>query len=195
MRTMINLLPHSFRRQQLVRQRVVQWTTIVCVVLVTGWTWHAYRRLENVALAQQLESLQREHSPARVMLKDLEKMRRQLDDLHQQESVAKELEYQRNALTLLGVLSETTKATKGRVRVTKLELNDFQNMRATTTQTENGALTGLVVSGVSLDNPGVAELFEGLQDSGIFSHVELVVSKERRDGEVALRDYEMRCEF
>jgi Tfp pilus assembly protein PilN len=196
MRTMVNLLPMSFRRQQIVRQRVIQWTSIAGVVLATGWMWHWYERLENVELTQQLDSLQREHAPAQLMLKQLVKMREQLDDLQQQESVAKELEYQRNALTLLSVISDTTKATKGRVRVTKLDLKDFQNLHVPEPgTTENGTGNGLLVSGVSLDNPGVAELFDGLQDSGIFRHVELVVSKERRDGDVALRDYEMRCEF
>ena len=83
------------------------------------------------------------------------------------------------------------------MRVTKLELTDFQNMRRARLRrrTETASASGLVVSGVSLDNPAVAELLDGLQDSGIFSRVELVVSKERRDGDVSLRDYEVRCEF
>jgi Tfp pilus assembly protein PilN len=193
---MVNLLPISFRRQQIVRQRAVQWSAIVCVVMVAGWMWHWYERRASVELSQRLESLQREHAPAEVMLKQLVKMRKQLDELQQQESVAKELEYQRNALTLLGVISDTTKATNGRVRVTKLELKEFQNMQVPNSATAgNGAGTGLLVSGVSLDNPAVAEFFDRLQDSGIFRRVELVVSKERKDGDVALRDYEMRCEF
>jgi hypothetical protein len=196
MKTMVNLLPMSFRRQQIVRLRVIQWTLVICAVLATGGVWHWYERLESVELARRLESLQREHAPARLMLKQLEDMRKQLDELHQQESVAQELEHQRNALTLLGVISDTANATQGRVRVTKLELTDFQNMRVPQPgSSANAGTSGLLVSGVSLDNPAVAELFDGLQDSGIFRRVELVVSKERMDGEVALRDYEMRCEF
>ena len=54
---------------------------------------------------------------------------------------------------------------------------------------------GLTVNGVSLDNPAVAELLDGLQKSGVFRRVELVTLKEREDKEAALRDYEMRCEF
>jgi hypothetical protein len=41
----------------------------------------------------------------------------------------------------------------------------------------------------------VVELLDGLQGSGIFSRVELLASKEREAAEVALRDYEVRCEF
>ena len=48
---------------------------------------------------------------------------------------------------------------------------------------------------MSLDNPAVAELFDGLQKSGVFRRVELVTLKEREDKDAALRDYEIRCEF
>ena len=200
MRNMINLLPVSYRRQQVVRKRAIQWTSVVCAVVLIGWGWHWHERREVLALSQQLESLQREHAPTKTMLKQLVDMRHKLDELQQQETVARELEFHRNALTLLGVVSETAEATKGRVRVTNMELTGFQNMRVShpdevpnNTQTENP--DGLVVRGVSLDNPAVAELLDGLQDSGMFSRVELLELKEREEGEVSLRDYEVRCEF
>jgi hypothetical protein len=41
----------------------------------------------------------------------------------------------------------------------------------------------------------VGELLDGLQDSGIFSRVELLTLKERQDADASLRDYEIRCEF
>jgi hypothetical protein len=128
------------------------------------------------------------------MLKQVVDMRRQLKDLDEQERVAKELETQRNALTLLGVISNTAQKTNGRLRVTKLEISNFQNAGqaagATASATSPG---GLVLAGVSLDNPSVAELLDGLQRSGIFSRVELKTLKEREG--IALRDYEVRCEF
>jgi Tfp pilus assembly protein PilN len=193
---MINLLPVSFRRQQIVRLRVVQWSAVMCVFLITGWGWHWYKQSEVQALSNQLESLQREHAPHKAMLKQLVQMRQKLEELQQQEGVAMELEHQRNALTLLGVISKTAEATDGRVRVTRVDLSGFQNMRhpaARETHTEKH--DGLTIAGVSLDNAAVVEMLDGLQDSGIFSRVELLVSKERLDGESALRDYEVRCEF
>jgi Tfp pilus assembly protein PilN len=196
MKSMINLLPASFRRQQILRRRAFQWSTTVLAVLTLGWGWHQYEHREAVTLTQQLESLEREHAPTKTMLDQLVNMRKQLDDLQQQEKVARELEFHRNALTLLGVLSKTTQATSGKVRVTKVELTGFQNMRRADPKAEqNAAADGLVIHGVSLDNPGVAELLDGLQDSGLFSRVELLVSKEREEGAVSLRDYEVRCEF
>ena len=195
MRTMINILPASYRRQQIIRNRAVQWTTIIVAVLATGWTWHWLEMREQTYLSQRLEVLSREHAPTQMMLKQLVDMRHQLKELQQQESVAKELETQRNALTLLGVISDTAQKTKGKLRVTKFELTNFQNAgKADAAAAGNSPPPGgLLLSGVSLDNPAVAELLDGLQHSGIFSHVELLKLKER-DG-LTLRDYEVRCEF
>jgi Fimbrial assembly protein (PilN) len=194
MRTAINLLPQSFRQQQVLRKRLVQWSSIISVVLVSGWGWHWYEMREDRQLTQQLETLSREHAPTQAMLKHLVEMRQQLKELEQQETVAKELDCQRNALTLLGVISDTARKTKGRLRVTKFDITNFQ---APSGASDNGAgkTAGLTVSGVSLDNPAVAELLDGLQKSGVFRRVELATLKEREDKDAALRDYEVRCEF
>jgi Tfp pilus assembly protein PilN len=194
MRTSINLLPQSFRRQQILHKRVVQWTSIISAVLATGWGWHWYEMRENRQLTQQLETLSREHAPTQTMLKQLVEMRQQLKELEQQETVAKELDCQRNALTLLGVVSDSAQRTKGRLRVTKFEISNFQSTQG---GGDNGAAkaAGLTVNGVSLDNPAVAELLDGLQKSGVFKRVELLTLKEREDKDAALRDYEVRCEF
>ena len=192
MRTAINLLPQSFRRQQILRKRLVQWASIISAVLVTGWGWHWYEMREDRQLTQQLETLSREHAPTQTMLKQLMEMRQQLKELQQQETVAKELDCQRNALTLLGVISDSAQKTKGRLRVTKFEISNFQSAQGASDGTKT---PGLTVSGVSLDNPAVAELLDGLQKSGVFRKVELLTLKEREDKDSALRDYEVRCEF
>jgi Tfp pilus assembly protein PilN len=193
MRTAINLLPRSIRRQQILRKRVVQWSAFILAVLVTGWGWHWYEMREGRQLTQRLETLSLEHAPTKAMLKELVQMRKQLNELQQQETVAKELDSQRNALKLLGVISESARKTKGRLRVTKFEINNFETAQSAS----NGAAkaAGLTVNGVSLDNPAVAELLEGLQNSGVFRRVELSMLKEREDKDAALRDYELRCEF
>ena len=192
MRTAINLLPQSFRRQQILRKRLVQWTSIISAVLVTGWGWHWYEMREDRQLIQQLETLSREHAPTQAMLKQLMEMRQQLKELEQQETVAKELDCQRNALTLLGVISDSAQKSKGRLRVTRFEISNFQSAQGASDGTKT---PGLTVGGVSLDNLAVSELLNGLQKSGVFRKVELLTLKEREDKDSALRDYEVRCEF
>lgn len=194
MRSMINLLPASYRRQQMLRNRMTQWATAIAAVLVVGWGWHWLEMREQAQLRQQLDVLSREHAPTRTMLQQVVDMRRQLKELDQHEAVAKELESQRNALTLLGVISDTAQKAGGRLRITKLELSNFQQVSQGNAAAANGqAASGLVLVGVSLDNPSVAELMDGLKHSGLFSKVDLKTLKERQGA--GLRDYEVRCEF
>jgi hypothetical protein len=127
------------------------------------------------------------------MIQQLIDMRAKLEQLQQQELVARELERQRSALTLLGVVSQTAREANGRLRLTKLELTNFQNAGTAENAATGGG--GLLLGGVSLDNPAVGELLDGLQDSGIFSRVELLVLKESEAADASLRDYEIRCEF
>jgi hypothetical protein len=195
MKTMINLLPASYRRQQIVRGRAYQWCVVVSLVLVLGWVSHWYELHEQQVMAQRLDVLTREHQPTKLMLQQLVDMRQKLVDLEQQERMARELENQRNALTLLGVISEAAQSTNGRLRVTNLELTDFQGEAATGTAASPVAQpSGLRLEGVSLDNPAVAELIEGLQGSGIFSRVDFTLN-DREDIDSSFRHYEVRCEF
>jgi hypothetical protein len=150
---MINLLPVSFRRQQMMRKRAIQWMVAVCFVIAAGWVSHWYELREQIALSQQLEVLSREHQPTQTMLKQLVKMRDRLNNLQQQEAIARELECQRNPLVLLGVISKTAHRTKGRLRVTKLDLSDFQKTSQGTGAGAAGApSSSLVLTGVSRDD-------------------------------------------
>src|SRR5690349_8807745 len=88
MKTMVNLLPSSFRRRQMLQRRIVQWTSLMCAVLAIGWTWHWYEMREYCSLSQQLDTLSREHAPTQKMLQELVAMRQQLVDLQKQEGVA-----------------------------------------------------------------------------------------------------------
>ena len=85
----------------------------------------------------------------------------------------------------MGVVSQTAQKTNGRLRVTNLELTNFQTQPTTDaagSPVEQAG--GLRLEGVSLDNPAVAELVVGLQQSGLFRRVELNTLNEREDVDV-----------
>jgi hypothetical protein len=196
MKTMINLLPTSFRRQQIVRHRIKQWSVAVGVVLVASWLSHWRELNEQRSLAQKLEVLEREHLPTQNLMKQLVDMRQRLVDLQQQEAIAVELEHQRNALAVLGLISQTAQNTAGRLRVTEMAITNFQSPYQDAAEGGASGQPGtLLLTGVSLDNPAVGELLDGLQNSGLFSRVVLNVLKEREGGDMSLRDYEVSCEF
>ena len=130
------------------------------------------------------------------MLKQLVNMRHRLVSLQEQETIARELESQRNPLAILGIVSKTASVTKGRLRVTQFELSDFQKQNSDTEKNVSAAASSsLSLTGVSLDNPAVAELLDGLQDSGLFGRVELQMMKEREGGSGTQRDYQVKCEL
>jgi Tfp pilus assembly protein PilN len=193
---MINLLPMSFRRRQMARKRAIQWMVVICCVLAAGWVSHLFKLREQTALAQQLDVLSREHRPTQTMLKQLVKMRQRLRNLQAEETIARELESQRNPLSILAVVSKTASVTKGRLRVTELELSDFQSTgQAAASKSSAASTSSLALAGEALDNPAVAELLDGLQDSGLFGRIELLMMKERKNGHGGLWDYQMKCEF
>ncbi len=196
MRNSINLLPALYRRQQMLRRRAIQWGTAILAVLVVGWGSHWFEVQEQKLLAQRLDVLKRDHQPTRTKLQQLVEMRQKLESLKEQEAIAHELEYQRSALVLLGVLSESARETEGRLRITKLNLENLQSPgNGTDTSTSESQSAHMLVSGVSLDYAAVSTLMKGLQDSKCFSHVELLTSTERETGGRAMCDYELRCEF
>jgi Tfp pilus assembly protein PilN len=192
---MVNILPASYRRQQILRSRLLQWGSMIVLVLVGGWAWHWLEMRQHMHLTQRLDVLSREHAPTQTMLKQVVDMRRQLKELEQQEAVAKELETQRNALTLLGVISETAQKTGGRLRVTRLELKDFQAVGKSTGAGPGAAPAGLLLAGVSTDNSAVQGFLKGLQGSGIFNKVECLKVKQHEEHLTSMWDYEVRCEF
>lgn len=171
----------------------MQWMAVISFVLVAGWASHWFEVREQTVLTQRLEVLSREHRPTQSMLKQLMKMRHRLVSLQEQEVIARELESQRSPLAILGIVSTTAASTKGKLRVTKLDLSDLQYK-----QEEAGHGTrspSLAVAGIAIDNPSVAELLDGLQNSGMFERVELLTMKERENSDDTLRDYEVKCEF
>jgi hypothetical protein len=165
------------------------------VVLAGGFGWHWLEMREQTKLTHELDALAREHAPTQTMLKQVVDMRQQLKELQQQEVVANELETQRNALTLLGVVSSAAKKTGGRLRVTKMELTNFQNASKGPAPGAGPLPGGMLLSGVSLDNQIVTDLSASLKDAGIFSHVDLVKLKQQEANHSPLHDFEIRCDF
>jgi Tfp pilus assembly protein PilN len=196
MKTSINLLPASYQRQLMVRRRAYQWGIVLALGLMAAAVVRMSDLREYSMLSQRLDLLTREHQPTQQMLRQLVAMRDELSELHQLEQVAKELEYQRPALFLLGLLSEIGERTGGRLRVTKLELTGLQHPSSARKSDGVGVGgSGVLLTGVSLDNQSVAKLESGLWESGFFSKVELVKSTVIGDEAGSLREYQLRCEL
>lgn len=194
MRTSINLLPTTIRKQLMLRRRLTQWCAVFVMVVLVVWSARWNKMREFQALGQQREVLEREHRPLQAMVKEIAQMRQQLEDLDQQEKVAKELDRQRQVLALLGVVSHIAGQGKGKLRVTDFQLVGLQGSSSGGGQRATGPRGGnFTLLGESLDSPTVAELLDKLQSSGLFSTVELVSLKERQEGQISLQDFQVVC--
>lgn len=196
MKTAINLLPVAYRRQRLVRRRAIQWSLVLAAALATigaaGWL----KGLEYRLLERQLAAVNRESRPAQAMLREIAVMRKQIERLQQRQTIAQELEQQRQALALLGAISQAARNTDGRLRVVDCRVNDLQASEVDEHQEENAHHPGTVtLLGVALDSPTVAEFNDGLLRSGLFADVKLIKSNERTEVGPEMFDYEVRCEL
>jgi Tfp pilus assembly protein PilN len=195
MKTFINLLPPSFQRQMVLRRRAVQWGAVLVGGLLVGGVvrWSDVRIHDK--LVQRLDLLSREHQPTQKMLQQLVEMRQELDELQQQEQIAQELEHQRPALTLLGILTDIGERTSGSLRITKLELIGLQHStQVADTPTSDSSESQVVLTGESLDNQSIATLVSGLNESGYFTSVELLNSTELGE-DSNIREYQVRCKL
>jgi Tfp pilus assembly protein PilN len=196
MKTAINLLPPVYRRQRLTRRRVIQWSLVLCVVLsaICAARWSKVREYER--LSQQLGAVSREGRPAQAMLHEITDMRAQIQQLQRHQTIAHELEQQRQVLALLGAVSGAARQTNGRLRVVDCRVVDLQATGVVPPSGGEASQAGTVtLVGVALDSPTVAEFHDGLLQSGLFTDVKLIKSNERDEVGTALYDYEVRCEL
>lgn len=196
MKTAINLLPVAYRRQRIVRRRAVQWSLVLVAVLSAIATASWIKDIEYHMLERQLAAVDRESRPAQAMLDEIGTMRKQIKRLQQHQTIAQELEQQRQVLALLGAISQAAHETDGRLRVVDCRVVDLQatevDEHAAHAAHQPGTVTLL---GVALDSPTVAEFNDGLLRSGLFADVKLIKSNERAQAGPEMFDYEVRCEL
>jgi hypothetical protein len=196
MKTAINLLPSFYRRQRLVRRRAIQWSVILVAALGSVGAACWYRGHEYRVLQRQLAAVARESGPAQTMLREIAAMRMKIEKLQQHQTIAQELEHQRQVLALLGVVSQAARQTEGRLRVVDCRVVDLQATEVEEIGGDETPHPGTVtLVGVALDSPTVAEFHDGLMRSGLFADVKLIKSNERTQLGPELFDYEVRCEL
>ena len=196
MKTALNLLPMKYRRERLARRRAIQWSLVLVAVLGTIGAARWFRLHEYRALDRQLAAVSREDSPTQAMLREITSMREQIAQLQQHQTIATELEQQRQVLALLAVVSQAARQSQGKLRVTDCRVVDLQAMEVAQYRGDNTSQQGTVtLVGVSLDSPAVAEFEDSLVRSGLFADVKLIKSNEHTQVGTQLYDYEVRCEL
>ena len=209
MKTFVNLLPLEYRRRQLVRCRLVQWSVVwaLCVLLAAGVWWGKQCRHRSARYAA--EAAERAYLPLKKLLGESDAMRTELEQLHAKGTILRQLCDDRPIVTLIGVVSQGVHQCAGRLAVQKLSFERREEqiptgaVKSAARNKEPGQSPSqetvpwavVALEGEALDNIAVATFVVSLRDTALFRSVELKssVSKKSTDGE--FRSYSLECEI
>ncbi|MDA1054760.1 MAG: hypothetical protein O3C40_30400 [Planctomycetota bacterium] len=187
MKTHLNLMPMRYRRGQLIRRRLKQWSVwwllaAGCTVLL-GWTqWSQYQ-----AGAAKLASLRVHYEPLEAMKEDVSGLQEKIGALQRRESLALSLADERSMLGLVGLLSQARQACDGRVSIGSLSLNRSGESQS--------AMSVLTLSGVAVDDLAVARFTTALREAKAFIGIDLKSTGNATVGDMPARTYTMECTF
>ncbi|MBC8356457.1 MAG: hypothetical protein H8E66_31135 [Planctomycetes bacterium] len=187
MKTHLNLMPMRYRRGQLIRCRLKQWSALwllaACGTVLLGWTqWSQYK-----AGAAKLDSLRIRYEPIDAMKHDITGIQMTIDALQRRESLALSLADERSMLGLVGVLSQARKSCDGRISIGQLTLDRRGRTRS--------AMSVMTLSGVAVDDIAVARFTRALREANAFAGVDLKSTGKTTIGEIEGRTYTMECTF
>lgn len=189
MRTYLNLLPAAVKRQQLISQRIRQWSVALVIGLILlslhawgQWTHHCRRQA-------RLEALQAEAQPVLAMQQESDQLRGEIDQLKQREAIVLQLADERPVLPLLGIVSHAASRCSGGVRVLKFQLEKS----AEPANAERRRV--LLLEGIGSDHLAVAQFASALRESQAFVDVQLKSSASQGSQVTEERNYTVECAF
>jgi hypothetical protein len=164
-RTNLNLLSSRHRRWVLVRTGLTLWACIwVGGFIVAGVAvWRADH--SSAAVRNELARYQRLYAPIQVMARELRAMRERLVEVQSEEDAAGDLEDDRPALALLGIISEAARQCDERLQVRECRLERRS--------ADAGGAQVLTIKGAALELLSVTKFHATLLDAGMFERVEL----------------------
>ncbi len=215
MKTFVNLLPFEYRKRDLLRRRLLQWSLVwgLCVASAAGLGWlkqDRYRTSQHF-----LETTQRRFAPAKELIRQRETMRAELGRLHSKGTVLGQLRDDRPMLTLIGLASECARRCNGRLVVGSFSFQRQQTRKksdarprgASKQQAPPPATPGnraaepaapwatVVFTGEALDNVAVATFVVGLRDTGLFRRVELKSSVGKKSAQTEVCSFQLECDI
>jgi hypothetical protein len=188
MKTHVNLLPMVYRRKQLIVRCARQWSAIWFIALSGVGVLYWMQHTQNHRARARLESLRREHAPAKLLAEEVEALRLKIDELRHRESIVLSLADEQSVLTLVGLLSRATLQCEGKLCIQRLQLNRRQDNGQHFTKV-------LQLDGIAVDNHLVARFAAALRDTAAFQRVELKSSGRRGGDEPAAQVYSLECFF
>jgi Tfp pilus assembly protein PilN len=192
MKTYVNLLPVTYRRKQLLRLRVWQWSMAGLLVLLVmgGAAWRQWSAHQSGA--ERLATLKREYEPVRILDQESQQLEQRIRELRHREKLVLSLADQQPLLSLIGMLSEAVRTCEGQVSIRTLNLQSHRE------QEDAGDMI-LTLNGIATDDAAVAKFADAIRAFQAFHQVELkstgsteIATQGHR---VAARTYRLECLF
>lgn len=208
MKNHINLLTLECRRRQLVRQHMARW--IRATGLVAALVFVGYWRLNSdlTAIQARFEPLDQRAEVFRQRSAENRRLEDQIALAQQRKLLFNSLSLPRQPLQLVGIISASSRAQAGKVRIASFELAPQEiAVAAEPVKRRPGprrpvrnpedrkpvSRTTLNLSGIAEDDLALAHFVASLREAGVFVEVELKSSRQVIDDERVARQYEVSC--
>ncbi len=208
MKRSVNLLSWNYRRRQLIRRRLLQWSAAAAVLGSVAAGWVAAALVQQAEVRQIVAHLEAQYAPIAELTRQLTEGRKTLRQWEDRRKAAAALEETRPALTLLGLVTRCARACQGRLRIDQLALQPLQAVPGTdrrksspatqqapeATGSKSSPSATVTIKGQALDNLAVAQFVASLRETRAFEKVELK-STAQAASETAVRSYLVECTY
>ena len=193
----LNLLPQSFQRDLVIRQRFLQWSLIwasvaVALLLWCGWESLLVMHQHSVLAEAELRCL-----PTRELQGRTNQVEQQLAAARAEQGHLEELLTDHRALATLALVSRAVQGTSGRVHVQNLQFHcphDYPSLR--TEKTPAPARQGhLHLQGIAADDEAIAAFIDALRHVPVVVHAELKSSSHWTAAGSDERKFEIVCKL
>ena len=187
----LNLIPKTELTRARVRQSINFWLLaafVTAIGLVAMSLNH--RRVLNLT-TQRLDALEREFEPVRNLQALLVQYRTRLEEIDRIRSQTYDVDQRRPMITLMAALSRATADAEQRITISELDLQSYPSPDPMSVN----PCYRLVIQGIGIDNSSVAEFASSLQQSKLFSSVDLHETTSTRLYGLEVRQFELECTF
>lgn len=189
MRSTINLMsPRSHKRRK-IRRCVRLWSrllaAVVGLVIAVGlWQWRTYSQVQV-----RRESAEAEYEPVRKLKIENVRLRKQIAELEQVETIPLKLAEQQPLLGIVGLANQAVSEQGGSLYLTQLEIE----RPPLTLDAEQSSELSVAIYGVSLDNASAQQLSDWLRTTMLFSDVEIQTNEKLATGQLPRRAFSIQC--
>jgi hypothetical protein len=194
MKTHLNLLPFSVRRNQLIKRALRQWVlagsiAAAITAFAIWWRW-------NEAKQQQiaLDAVMRQYAPLKKLEEESQHIESEVESLQNRERLALDLAQNRSLLTLIEQLSRAAKRCDGKVNINHLVMD--ANVRSARQDGEGDlSQSKLTLRGMGIDDVTIAQFVAELRDSNLFENVQLTSTGSATINDREAKIYTLECVY